>query len=345
MPTNTDSTRPRAAILGCRGQELSSEETDFFAETQPLGFILFKRNCDTPAQVSALVADLRRAVGRPDAPVLIDQEGGRVQRLTPPHWTARPPQGVFADLVAVNEEYGVEAAALNAELIANDLKVLGIDVNCLPLLDVPVPGSHDIIGNRAYGENINTVIMLGRAVIQGLLRGGVLPVIKHIPGHGRAISDSHLELPTVQASIQDLRARDFAPFKALASAPWGMTAHIVYSAIDPKQPATLSSHLIRDVIRGEIGFDGFLVSDDVTMKALYGDYGELSAAAIEAGCDAVLHCNGDMDGMMSVMSAVPTLSDAAWRRFNLGSTAISRNPDYDRTAAETRLKELLSAIH
>lgn len=345
MLANADAARPRAAILGCRGQELSSEEADFFAETQPLGFILFKRNCDTPAQVLALVAALRQAVDRPDAPILIDQEGGRVQRLTPPNWPARPSQNTFAKLAAVNEQHAVDAAALNAELIADDLIALGINVNCLPLLDVPVPGSHDIIGDRAYGDDIDVIVMLGHAVMQGLQRGGVLPVIKHIPGHGRAISDSHLELPTVHASIEDLRARDFAPFKALNAAPWGMTAHIVYSAIDPKHPATLSSHLIRDVIRGEIGFDGFLVSDDVTMKALSGDYGELSAAAIEAGCDAVLHCDGDMEGMISVMSAVPALSDAAWRRFNRGAAMISPNPGFDRPAAENQLAELLSAIH
>ncbi len=334
--------RPRAAILGCAGLELSAEEARFFADVQPLGFILFRRNCESPAQVSALVAALRASVGRDQAPVLIDQEGGRVQRLAPPNWPQRPPQASFAALARQSRDNAIEAAMLNAALIAGDLSALGIDVNCLPLLDVPVPGSHDVIGDRAFGGDPEIVAALGQAVVQGLQAGGVLPVIKHIPGHGRAKSDSHMELPTVDASLEELRACDFAPFKALNSAPWAMTAHIVYSSIDPMQPATLSPRVIGDIIRGEIGFDGFLVSDDVTMKALIGNYGELAAAAVAAGCDAVLHCDGDMSGMIDVMSSVPELSEVSWGRFMNGQAVVGPDTTLDLSDAEQRLRELLS---
>lgn len=328
MPDVTHST-PMAVIFGCSGTSLSAEEAAFFADANPLGFILFARNCETPGQVMSLVQALRASVSRDDAPVLIDQEGGRVQRLGPPHWKKRPAQGMFAKIAGDDLEIAVEAARLNAHLIAEDLIALGIDVNCLPLLDVPVPGAHDIIGNRAFGDDPELIATLGAAVIEGLALGGVMPVIKHIPGHGRSMADSHLSLPRVDASIDALRKTDFAPFKSLNEASWGMTAHIVYDALDADLPATLSKKVIQDVIRDEIGFQGFLVSDDVNMKALTGSIAANSIRALDAGCDAVLHCNGELDEMISVAAKLPELSAKAHERFKSAKANQSRKPDVD----------------
>jgi len=333
MPSDTNSV-PMAVIFGCSGKVLSAKEADFFAQSNPLGFILFARNCETPDQVKSLVRALRVSVGRDDAPVLIDQEGGRVQRLGPPQWKKRPAQGLFAKIASEDTDIAIEAARLNAQLIAEDLIALGIDVNCLPLLDVPVPGSHDIIGNRAYGNDPALIATLGAAVIEGMALGGVMPVIKHIPGHGRATSDSHLSLPRVEASIDDLRKTDFAPFISLNDASWGMTAHIVYAALDADQPATLSKTVISDVIRGEIGFDGFLMSDDVNMKALTGSVAENSVRALDAGCDAVLHCNGELEEMISVAAELPELSVQAIERFNSAKAHQPAKTDVDVDALE-----------
>ncbi len=318
MIAHDDEKRPRAAILGCAGPTLSEEETFFFEQTDPLGFILFQRNCVDPNQVKALVDSMRAAVGRADAPVLIDQEGGRVQRLGPPHWNNRPPQHLFARIAEDDRALAREAASINARLIAEDLIQLGIDVNCLPLLDVPVQGAHDIIGDRAFGMDPAIVSELGQSVITGLGAGGVTAVIKHLPGHGRANADSHLALPWVDAGKGTLRRTDFLPFKAARYAPWGMTAHVVYEAFDPMRPATLSETMIMDVIRGEIGFQGFLLSDDISMKALSGPIEVNAAAALEAGCDAVLHCNGDMHEMYLVMRDIPEMTGIAWQRFQTG---------------------------
>ncbi|HKU54360.1 MAG TPA: glycoside hydrolase family 3 N-terminal domain-containing protein, partial [Rhizomicrobium sp.] len=249
------------AIYGCAGTSLSAPERDFFRQTRPWGFILFARNISEPAQVRALVEQLRETVGDGQAPVLIDQEGGRVARLKPPHWRERPPAARFGTLYAENPEAAREAAYLNARLIAHDLASLGINVDCLPVLDVPVPGAHDIIGDRAFAADPATIIALGRAQIEGLMDGGVLPVMKHIPGHGRAESDSHLALPRVSAELEQLSASDFVTFRSLDQCPIAMTAHVVYESIDPQRPATTSPKVIRDVIRGEIGFDGLLMSD------------------------------------------------------------------------------------
>ncbi len=303
-----------AAILGCAGTVLSAEEAAFFRDVRPWGFILFKRNIETPDQVRALTAALRETVGRPDAPILIDQEGGRVARLQPPHWKKYPPGRAYGELVANDPLVAREITRLGARLIAHDLTSLGINVDCVPVLDVPDPKGHEIIGDRAYGDTPEQVATLGRAAAEGLLAGGVLPIIKHIPGHGRAMSDSHLELPVVKAKLAELEVRDFAPFRVLSDMPMAMTAHVVYTAIDRRNPATTSKKAIKKVIRESLGFDGLLMSDDLSMKALSGDFKQRAKDSLAAGCDVVLHCNGDMDEMKAVMAGVGKLSKEARRR-------------------------------
>lgn len=338
------SRRPSAIIFGCAGTTLAQAERAFFEGVNPLGFILFARNCEDPEQVSTLVNALRASVGRDDAPILIDQEGGRVQRLCPPHWPVRPSQGRFAELAVTHEGRAKSACEANARLIAHDLMAVGIDVDCLPLLDVPVPGAHDIIGDRAFGTNPEIVAMLGKSVISGLMKGGVTPIIKHIPGHGRAGVDSHKDLPVVSSSIDELRATDFAPFAALNDAPWAMTAHVVYNAIDPDAPATLSKAVINDVIRGEMSFDGFLISDDVSMHALSGEMGDRAAQSLAAGCDAVLHCNGDMAEMLALSAATPEMSEPAWNRYLAGQKAVGAADDVDVAALEYLVSSSLSRL-
>lgn len=325
---------PRAAIFGCAGPALAPEERAFFASVDPLGFILFQRNCVDPAQVRRLVAELRASVGRADAPVLIDQEGGRVARLRPPHWRGYP----SAARIAALADEAPAAARIVTRLIADDLHALGITVDCLPVLDVPVPGADAVIGDRAYGTEPETVARIGHAACEGLLAGGVLPVLKHIPGHGRGTVDSHLACPLVTAAIHELEITDFAPFRALNGMPWAMTAHIVYEAVDPTQPATLSSKVIAEVIRGEIGFDGVLVSDDLSMQALGGSLGERAARALAAGCDVVLHCNGRFDEMSEVAAAAPPLRDVSLRRIADGEARRQWHIEpIDRVALEARL--------
>lgn len=322
---------------------LAAEERAFFAETDPAGFILFQRNCDNPDQVRELCAALRGSVGRADAPILIDQEGGRVQRLKPPHWRDAPPGRAFADLSERDPAAAEEAARLNARLIAEDLADLGVDVDCAPVLDLPQDDADPIIGDRAYGRNPRTVARLARAVAEGLIAGGVLPVIKHIPGHGRARADSHKELPRVEASHADLAAYDFAPFRALADMPMAMTAHVVYEAIDGTV-ATCSRKIVDEIIRGEIGFDGWLMSDDLSMKALSGDFAERTRAALDAGCDVVLHCNGDMTEMRAVAAGARPMDASAVARLARARALISgaRTP-FDRAAAKARLAHLLGS--
>jgi beta-N-acetylhexosaminidase len=303
-----------AAILGCAGTTLTAEEVAFFRDVKPWGFILFKRNIADPNQVRALTAALRATVGRADAPILIDQEGGRVARLGAPHWKTYPPGRAYGELMANDPLVAREITRLGARLIAHDLLDLGINVDCVPVLDVPDPQGHEIIGDRAYGDTPQQVATLGRAAAEGLLAGGVLPIIKHIPGHGRAMSDSHLELPVVKAKLAELDARDFAPFRVLSDMPMAMTAHVVYTAIDRSRPATTSKKAIRKIIRESIGFDGLLMSDDLSMKALGGEFADRARLSLAAGCDVVLHCNGDMAEMKAVMSGVGKLSREARRR-------------------------------
>jgi beta-N-acetylhexosaminidase len=303
----------RAFITGLAGTVLTPAERAFMRASAPWGLIVFKRNVDTPAQVSRLVASFREAVGR-DAPVLVDQEGGRVQRLGPPNWPAYPPGSAYGRVYDRDVAAGRRAAYLGARLIAADLAAVGIDVDCLPIADVPVAGADAVIGDRAYGDTADKVAALARSVADGLLAGGVLPVLKHIPGHGRATADSHGTLPRVDTDLATLIATDFAAFRPLSDLPLGMTAHIVYSAIDPIAPATTSVTLVRDVIRDLLEFRGLLMSDDISMGALSGPIDARSRAAIAAGCDLVLHCNGKLDEMQAVASAVPTLAGEAAAR-------------------------------
>jgi beta-N-acetylhexosaminidase len=330
-------------IFGVAGPTPSDVERSFFADADPLGFILFARNCFAPEQVRTLVDDLRTIVGRADAPVLIDQEGGRVRRLKPPRWRAAPAMAVFGDLCARDERRAVEAAWLNGRLIATELAELGITVDCAPVLDVRHPGAHEIIGDRAFAGEVEIVALLGRATCAGLLAGGVLPVIKHIPGHGRAGRDSHEALPVVEAALADLEHVDFAPFTALADMPMAMTAHVVYTSVDAAAPATTSATVVREVVRGIIGFDGLLMSDDLCMRALTGTPGERAAAALAAGCDVVLHCSGDLDEMREVARASSSLSDAATGRLAHARAMPRPAEPLDRAAADRRLTELLGA--
>jgi beta-N-acetylhexosaminidase len=317
-----------AFITGLAGTALTPAERAFLRESEPWGLIVFKRNIDTPAQVLALASSFRDAVGR-NAPVLVDQEGGRVQRLAPPHWPAYPAGAAYGRVYDRDPALGRNAAYQGARLIAADLIAVGIDVDCLPIADVPVPGANSVIGDRAYGETPQKVAALARAVADGLLAGGVLPVLKHIPGHGRATADSHHGLPVVETDDATLERTDFAAFRPLDDLPLGMTAHVVYTAIDPIAPATTSVTLVRDVIRGRLGFRGLLMSDDISMGALSGSIEARSRAAIAAGCDVVLHCNGELAEMQAVASAVPVLTGAAAQRADAALAWRGRTSEHD----------------
>src|ERR1700754_755348 len=331
----------RAFITGVSGTELTAAEREFIRAERPWGFILFKRNVDNPAQVTALVGELRNVAGAPDAPVLIDQEGGRVQRLGPPHWPVYPPGAIFARLYDTDSALGRTAARLSARLIAADLADLGITVDCLPLADVPVAGADAVIGNRAYGTEPGKVASIARAVTEGLEQGGVLPVLKHIPGHGRATADTHFKLPTVDTPREELESTDFAAFQPLADLPMAMTAHVVFSALDPAQPATTSATIIEQVIRGSIGFQGLLMSDDVSMNALAGSIAERTRAIVSAGCDMVLHCNGNLDEMPEVARETRELSGRALERAKRALASRKAPQPFDRVAARAELDELV----
>jgi beta-N-acetylhexosaminidase len=332
----------RAFITGISGLVLTSEERRFLREHRPWGFILFKRNVESKSQVADLVKSLRDCAELTDAPVLIDQEGGRVQRLGPPHWPVYPPGAMFGTLYDHEPRLGLDAARLAAALIAFDLSDLGITVDCLPLADVPVAGADAVIGDRAYGTRPDKVAAIARAVADGLAQGGVLPVLKHIPGHGRATADSHLRLPRVDAPRAELERTDFAAFRPLADLPMAMTAHVVFSAIDPAQPATTSATIIDEVIRGLIGFQGLVMSDDVSMNALAGSIAERTAAIVAAGCDVVLHCNGKLEEMRQVAAETPWLEGKALRRAEAALAARKRpQVDFDREAARAKLDDLV----
>jgi len=323
---------PRAFITGLAGLELAATERAFVREAQPWGLILFKRNVSTPDQVSALINSFRDAVGI-EAPVLIDQEGGRVQRLGPPHWPVYPPGARYGEIYSHDASSGLAVARLAGHLIASDLIAVGIDVDCLPIADVPVTGGDPVIGDRAYGTTPGQVAAIAGAVAEGLLAGGVLPVLKHLPGHGRATADSHHRLPVVDTDRATLEQTDFAAFKPLAHLPLGMTAHVVFSALDPVAPATTSVTMVRQVIRGLIGFQGLLMSDDVSMNALSGTIAERSSASLAAGCDVVLHCNGKLDEMIAVASVCPELKGDAARRADLALAARGGREEFDVEAA------------
>jgi beta-N-acetylhexosaminidase len=325
------------AIFGVAGQTLTDRERKFFEEVKPFGFILFARNIDNPAQVRALTDQLRPLAASDPCPILIDQEGGRVARLRPPHWPSYPKGVQFGRLFDLDPEAAKRAIRLNSRLIAADLHDLGITVDCLPVLDVPARGGHDVIGDRAYARKPDIVAQLGREACAGLIDGGVLPVIKHIPGHGRAAADTHIELPTVTTRTATLRRTDFAPFRKLNDAPFAMTAHVIYADIDPDFPATTSRTVIDGVIRGMIGFDGALMSDDLNMQALSGSLAERAFASQQAGCDLALHCNGDYDDMVAVASGLEHASPATLRRLNHAMGMLAAPKPFDRkTAAQER---------
>src|ERR1700723_212307 len=331
----------RAFLTGVSGLELTATEREFIRAERPWGFILFKRNVETPEQVIRLLRDLRDTVSEPDAPVLIDQGGGQVQRLRPPNWPLYPAGAAFGDLYDIDPALGISAARLSARLIAADLSDLGVTVDCLPLADVPVPGADAVIGDRAYGAEPKKVAAIARAVTDGLEHGGVLPVLKHIPGHGRATADSHLKLPTVDTSKNELERTDFAAFRPLADLPMAMTAHVVFSALDPAHPATTSATIIEQVIRGVIGFQGLLMSDDVSMNALAGSIAARTRAIVAAGCDMVLHCNGKLDEMREVAAETPELSGKALQRARMALASRKPPQPFDRLAARGELDGLI----
>jgi len=322
---------------------ITPEERAFVREADPWGLIVFKRNIRDKEQITKIIDDFKSIVGRSDVPVLVDQEGGRVQRLGPPNWPKYPAGAVYARIFDRDPAKGRAAARLGARLIAADLLALGITVDCLPLADVPVSGADAVIGDRAYGDNPAKVADLAAAIAAGLRDGGVLPVLKHLPGHGRATADSHLRLPVVNTDRATLEATDFAAFRPLAKLPLGMTAHVVFTAIDPVSPATTSVTMIRDVIRGFMGVDGLLMSDDVSMNALSGSIGERTRAAFAAGCDVVLHCNGKLDEMQAVAAAAPKLEGAAARRAAAALKARGAPDKIDLAAARKEFAALLAA--
>ena len=316
MPDKSIKSNPRAVVLGCLSKTLTKQERIFFQQADPVGFILFERNCETPEQVRKLVIELRSAIGRDNAPILIDQEGGRVQRLKNPNWlNYLSPRNLVAK--ARDSVTAAEIVTLNAKLIANDLIQLGINVNCAPVIDLFHRSGHQVIGDRAFSSIPEEVILYGKAVCKGFLELGVIPVIKHMPGHGRANEDSHLKLPIVRTSIKELQKTDFVPFRALSNLPWAMTAHVVYQSIDPSNAATHSAIIIEDLIRNDFKFDGVLISDDLGMEALNGGLRERAEHAIASGCDLLLHCSGVLSEMDQVLQGTPSLgNDAARRLFN-----------------------------
>jgi beta-N-acetylhexosaminidase len=332
----------KALITGLSGPRLTAEEAAFLRAARPCGLILFSRNCAAKDEIRALVDAAREAIGDGDLLVLIDQEGGRVQRLRPPLARALPPAAAYGRLYTQDPEAACRAAFLAARLLADELGAFGINANCAPVLDLPVPGAHDVIGDRAYARDPAPVIALGRAVMDGLSAGGVLPIIKHIPGHGRATADSHLELPVVDAPSAQLQATDFAPFRALADAPAAMTAHVVFTAMDTDHPASTSERLTREVIRGAIGFDGLLMSDDLSMRALSGTMSARTSAVIAAGSDVALHCSGAIEEMEEAAAAVPDLAGRPLQRWRDALAVTRRAEPYDRAEAEAALARVLA---
>jgi beta-N-acetylhexosaminidase len=335
--------RIKAFICGFEGLRLTPGEVAFVRREQPWGFILFARNIANPAQARELTDRLRDLAGRADVPILIDQEGGRVQRLKPPLWPAYLPGRRLGAIHSRDSGKGLRAAWLQSRLIAFDLAAIGVNVDCLPVLDVPQDGAHDVIGDRAYSLLPDEVARLGRAAAAGLIAGGVLPVIKHIPGHGRAMSDSHLALPRVDCPAGELGCTDFYPFMQLADLPLAMTAHVVYTAIDARRPATLSKKVLGGVVRGWMGYDGLVMSDDLSMQALSGDYSARTRSSFEAGCDIVLHCNGDMAQMEEIAAAAPVLKGDARRRADSALRRLNEMQPADEAALRAEYAELTAA--
>jgi beta-N-acetylhexosaminidase len=330
-----------AFITGLSGTRLSAEERAFLRDAMPAGLILFARNCESPEQVSRLIGEANEAIGG-GCLVLIDQEGGRVRRLRPPHWRDLPSAAAIAAGYGSDPDGACHDALLLARLTAQDLRAVGINTNCAPVLDLVHPGAHAIIGDRAFGSSVDTVVALGRAVAQGLMAGGVVPVIKHMPGHGRALADSHLELPRVNATRAELDATDFVPFRTLSDMPAAMTAHVVYSAIDGEAPASISRVVTAEVIRGSIGFTGLLMSDDIGMKALSGDFKARAEAVIAAGSDLILHCSGNLDEMVRVAAGAPPLTGPGMARFRHALAVTGEARAFDVAEAEDAARRVLA---
>ena len=333
----------QAAIYGVEAFELTSSERDFFRDSEPAGFILFKRNCDTRDQVLRLTDSFRELTGRADVPILIDQEGGRVARMKPPEWPAFPAAERFANLYDAAPSSAIEAVRANARAIALMLRDVGVNVDALPLLDVRQPGATDIIGDRALGSEPMQVAALGRAVLDGLASAGVVGIVKHMPGHGRALVDSHKELPFVTASAEELEI-DLEPFERLSWAPMGMTAHVVYEAWDPERPGSMSPIVIGEIIRGRIGFDGFLMSDDIGMEALAGDFSTRAAGVVAAGCDAALHCSGKMEEMVAVAAAVPPMTTEGEARLARAMASTRLEPEAPNFAQSIATRDTLLGL-
>ena len=333
-----------AAIFDTAGPTLSADEKAFFRDINPFGYILFARHCTDPDAVRRLVGELKSLSGRDRLPILIDQEGGRVARLKPPHWPKYAPAGTFAALAKRDREKAHKAVYLNARLIASDLHALGITVDCAPLADLPIKGAHDIIGDRAFGTEAEQVVYLGRAMAAGLMDGGIVPILKHIPGHGRATADSHDEVPIVHESLEVLRATDFVPFKMLANLPMAMTAHVLYTAIDEEQMATLSKKTI-DLIRNELGFKNLLMSDALDMKSLaHMELGERARACLAAGCDIALHCNSSFDEKVQVADGVCALEGESLERAVRAMNSVKTPKNFDPVEARQALEELLGDV-
>jgi beta-N-acetylhexosaminidase len=335
----------RAAIYGVEGLALTEQERSFLREAEPAGMIVFRRNCDNAEQLLRLTDDLRDLTGRGDLPILIDQEGGRVARMRPPAWPQFPAAERFARLYQAAPSSAIEAVRSNARALGLMLRSCGINVNCLPLLDVRQEGATDIIGDRALGSEPMQVAALGRAVLDGMASAGVIGVVKHMPGHGRALVDSHKELPIVTASAEELDS-DLEPFERLAWAPMGMTAHVVYTAWDAERPASLSPTVIGDIIRGRIGFDGWLMSDDLGMEALAGDFATRAAGVVSAGCDVALHCSGKMDEMVAVASAAPAMSPEGHDRLTraMATVMVEDDDGLDLAGALAKRDALLAQV-
>ena len=332
----------KSFICGLAGPTLLPAERDALASMRPCGIILFARNCKSPDQVTRLIADARRAIDAEHSFVLIDQEGGRVQRMRPPHWRALPSARALGRFYEADPEHGREAARAVARLMGRELRDHGISVDCAPVLDLPVEGAHDIIGDRAYGDTVETISLLGREVAEGLMEGGVLPVIKHIPGHGRAGADSHHDLPVVDTDIETLRETDYRPFIALRDLPMAMSAHVLFTALDAARPATLSPVIIGEVIRGEFGYDGLVMTDDLSMKALQGPLEDRAGGAFAAGIDVVLHCNGELDEMLAVAEAAPALAGPSLARFERAQQCLKPPQAFDVARAEALLAEVMA---
>ncbi len=307
--------KPKPVLFGCAGTKLSLEERALFKKANPFGFILFKRNCEDPDQLRYLIFELQQAVGRSDIQIAIDQEGGRVARLTPPHWPQYPPARAFGRMYEHEIEWGLEAICLFARVLAHQLGTLGITINCAPVIDLFNAEGNPAIGDRAFSGSPETVAALARAEAETFLANGILPVIKHLPGHGKMTVDPHKVLPVIAASRLELEANDFLPVQNLKDMPLGMNSHAIFKSFDPDRPASLSPVMNNDVIRGALGFEGLLLSDDINMKALKGAPEELALQALEAGNDIVLHCDGDLKGMQAIAEALPPLSEASWNRW------------------------------